>query len=133
VSDRKAGVYIASKTMHAHRWIALRDSGVCTSSTWIDEAGEGETADYAELAQRCFSEIENSTALLLYCESGEILKGAIVEAGAALMIGVPVLCVGVCDSLSRVFRAHPQWFDFKTVDEALAFVSMNLNAGGTCE
>lgn len=34
-------IYFASKTRHAPRWRALRDAGVPTASTWIDEAGEG--------------------------------------------------------------------------------------------
>jgi hypothetical protein len=115
------GIYFASKVKHAHRWQALRNSGVHTASTWIDEAGEGQTADYAELSSRCMSEIAAASAVLLYCESGEILKGALVEVGAALFKGTPVLCVGTCDNLSRVFRRHPRWMEFETVEAALAY------------
>lgn len=116
----KQGIYFASKTKHAPRWQALRASGVPTASTWIDEAGEGQTADYAELSERCVSEISCASAVLLYCEPGELLKGALIEVGIALASGTPVLCVGQCDSLSRVFRMHPLWREFRTVEFALA-------------
>lgn len=118
-----AGVYFASKVTHAPRWRALRDGGVQTISSWIDEAGEGQTADYRELSARCLAEIADATAVLLYCEPGEILKGALLEVGAALMNGTPVLCVGECPSLSRVFRKHRLWFEFATVEAALAAVA----------
>ncbi|MDK9702535.1 MAG: hypothetical protein OEL20_05300 [Sulfuritalea sp.] len=119
-SPAGGGIYFASKVIHAPRWRALRAGGVPTISTWIDEAGEGQTADYAELAERSLREIARATAVVLYCEPGELLKGALLEAGAALMHGTPVLCVGECDSLSRVFRKHPFWREYPTVDTALA-------------
>jgi hypothetical protein len=44
-------VYVASKTDCAPIWRACRDTfPACIISTWIDEAGENETDDYAELA-----------------------------------------------------------------------------------
>lgn len=115
----RKGIYFASKVWHAKQWQTLRDAGVLTVSTWIDEAGEGQTADYAELSDRCVAEISRASAVLLYCEPGEILKGALIEVGVALATGTPVLCVGECESLSRVFRKHPLWQEFSTVDEAL--------------
>lgn len=116
---RQHGIYFASKVKHARRWISLRDKGIPTSSTWIDEAEEGQTADYSELSERCINEIKNSRAVLLYCEPGEILKGALIEVGIALAVGVPVLCVGQCECLSRVFRKHPQWSEFNRIEVAL--------------
>jgi hypothetical protein len=118
-----AGVYFASKVTHAPRWRALRDRGVPIISSWIDEAGEGQTADYRELSARCLVEIADATAVLLYCEPGEILKGALLEVGAALMSDTPVLCVGECANLSRVFRRHRLWFEFATLEAALAAVA----------
>lgn len=120
------GIYFASKVQHAPRWQALRDSGVPTVSTWIDEAGEGQTLDYAELSMRAVAEIGRATALLLYCEPGEILKGALIEVGAALASGTPVMCVGQCESLSRVFRKHPLWTECDTVQAALGSVWPHL-------
>ena len=114
------GIYFASKVVHAHRWQALRAAGVKTASSWIDEAGEGETADYAELSERCLREIKDASRLVLYCESHEILKGAILEAGAALMAEIPVFLVGECASLSRVFRGHRLWHECASIEDAIS-------------
>lgn len=88
------GVYIASKTKHAAKWKALRDSGVPIISTWIDEAGEGETKSYEDLWRRCISEAMTAERFVIYAEPGEILKGALVEMGAAIAAGTPVFSVG---------------------------------------
>jgi hypothetical protein len=114
------GIYVASKVKHAEMWKGLRQAGEPIISTWIDEAGEGQTKDYGELAVRCLSEIGTATALIVYCESGELLKGALLEAGVALASGVPVYCVGTCNSISRVFIHHPIWHTCESIQDALA-------------
>jgi|SRR6266498_2431050 len=111
-------IYTASKTTHAEKWRTLRHEHDVTAS-WIDEAGEGQSSNYSELAARCITDIESADILLLYCEPGELLKGALIEAGIALAFGKPVRCVGECASLSRVFNKHPLWTQFATVKEAL--------------
>lgn len=115
-----SGFYAASKVKHARAWRKLRSCGEPVSASWIDEAEEGQTADYAELALRCIEEIRRSEFVLLYCKPGEILKGALIEAGCALALGKEVRCVGNCDSLSRVFRCHPLWREFESIDSAIA-------------
>ena len=112
-------VYTASKTTHAHMWKSLRTEGVDVVSTWIDEAGEGQTASYAELSQRCIEEVRKAEILILYCEPGEVLRGALIEAGVALTLGKPVFCTGFCNSLSRVFTQHPLWHSCPSVPEAI--------------
>jgi hypothetical protein len=112
-------VYTASKVKHAHLWLGLREQGLQVVATWIDEAGEGQTTSYQELAERCVQEVKTADLVLLYCEPEELLKGALVEAGAALAFGKPVLCVGDCPSISRVFRSHPLWIALPTMDAAL--------------
>jgi len=112
--------YTASKIIHAHLWQALRSSGIQVTATWIDEAGEGQTASYAELADRCIREVAQADAVLLYCAPGETLKGALIEVGAALALGKRVFCVGDCPSLSRVFKAHPLWSSHPSIESALA-------------
>ncbi len=116
-------IYIASKTKHAPTWRLLREglrgSNNWINSSWIDEAGEGQSADYKDLARRCLSEIASANFVILYCESDELLKGALIEAGVALAYGKEVRCVGDCGSLSRVFRKHPLWSEFATIEEAL--------------
>lgn len=113
-------IYIASKTSHAERWKALRASGHRIIATWIDEAGEGQTSNISELAQRCIREAVDADVTILFCERGETLKGALIEAGAALAAGREVRCVGTCNNLSRVFSAHPLWTEWPTIEDALA-------------
>jgi hypothetical protein len=85
-----AGVYVASRVHHAARWQELR-TRYPILTTWIDEAGEGETDDLGELWGRIRAEIEASRALVLYLRPGDFpLKGALIEVGMALAIGRPV-------------------------------------------
>jgi len=92
---RAAGIYIASKVTHGHHWQKLREEGRPIISTWIDESGAGQTADWRDLWTRCVTEAARASALIVYREPGEILKGAWIEVGAALSAGVPVFGVGV--------------------------------------
>jgi hypothetical protein len=91
-------IYVASRAStptHAAMWRVLRDShGWRINSTWIDEAGEGETADFAGLWLRIESEIRACTSLIFYAEAGDFpLKGALVEVGMAIGMGKPVVAV----------------------------------------
>lgn len=88
-------IYIASKTRHAALWRDLRDAGAPIISTWIDEAGEGESADLDDLWRRCIAESCACDTLIVYREPQDVLKGAWVEIGAALASGNPVYAVGL--------------------------------------
>jgi len=112
--------YTASKVKHAPLWLSLRKHGYTITATWIDEAGEGQTADYAELAERCLNEIKASDFLLLYCKPGQLLKGALIEAGAALALDKEVRCVGNCHTISRVFKSHPLWKRYPNILSAIS-------------
>ena len=114
-------VYVASKVKHAELWKRLRKA-MCISATWIDEAGEGHTADRSELAVRCLREVSEASALVLYCQPGDILRGALLEAGAALALGIQVYCVGDCESLSRIFCNHPLWHSCLSLHDATEFI-----------
>src|SRR3546814_9482897 len=118
MSERIRGVYMASKTAHAHRWRRSRDVvGRPIISTWIDEAGAGESADLADLWRRCIQESAGADVLILVREGDEILKGAFVELGAALAFQVPILATGI--ETFGVAR-HPGIRHFENADEALA-------------
>lgn len=99
VETRDAGgVYIASRASLPERsanWRMLRDiGGWHIISSWIDEAGEGRTADFSELWLRIENEIRNAERLILYVEADDFpLKGALIEVGMALALGVPVYVV----------------------------------------
>lgn len=111
----RRGIYIASKTYHADRWRFLRDKvGEPIVSTWIDEAGEGQTADFHDLWQRCLSEAANCGILIAYREKDEIFKGGWVEIGAALSAGVPVYAVGLEDFTIAKYRGITHFPDMKS-------------------
>ena len=63
-------------------------------STWIDDAWMGVTIDHAELWVRSIREAISADVCLLYVEDGEILKGALVELGAAIAAGRRAIWVG---------------------------------------
>lgn len=117
---------VASKTKHAEMWKLLRETGYPIISTWIDEAGPGETDDFEDLAKRCINDVITADLLLLYAEPGEILKGALIEAGACLGSDNYVVLAGECESLSSVFKEHPNWLSFPSLDEALKAVDFLL-------
>lgn len=87
-------IYVASKSCHAPRWRILRAVGAPIISTWIDEADEGATADWADLWTRCVTEAARASHVLAYHEPGETWKGAFVEIGAALANDATVVVVG---------------------------------------
>lgn len=96
VEAKLTGIYVASKVKHAEMWRDLRTfEGMPIISTWIDEAGPGESADLNDLWSRCIREASTAAALIIYRRPDEVLKGAWVELGAALASGVPVFAVGI--------------------------------------
>lgn len=109
-------LYVASRASVPERsamWRSLRDErGWHIISSWIDEAGEGETADLYELWGRIDAEIRSCDGLILYAEPGDFpLKGALVEAGIALGAGKPVAVVLLDPSIlePRSFRPLGSW------------------------
>lgn len=115
---KRIGVYIASKTKHAPKWKALRESGVPIISTWIDEAGIGETKCFTDLWRRCIDEAKNAERMIVYAEDGDELKGALVEVGAALAGGTPVYVVGKVEPL-KTARNHRLVTEVSSLEEAL--------------
>ena len=93
-AERK-GIFVASRVRHAETWRWWRDSaGVPIISTWIDEAGEGETGDFAELWSRITSEVLSAERVVFFASQGDPpFKGAFIEIGIALGAGIPVTVV----------------------------------------
>lgn len=94
----KTKVYVASKSKFGSMWKSVREplteGGVQIVSTWIDECGEGETVDFADLWMRCVTEASTCDLLVAYHEDGDVWKGAFIEIGSALSHGVPVYVLG---------------------------------------
>jgi hypothetical protein len=115
-------IYIASRTRHAERWRRLRASGVNILSTWIDEAEPGQSASLRDLAVRCVAEAAAADTTILYAEPGDVLKGALIEAGAALGAGRPVVAVGCSECWSSALTAHPLWSEAANIRDALIII-----------
>jgi len=114
-------IYFASKTVHAAKWRELRAAGCPINSTWIDEAEKGQSRDLTDLWRRCIDESCRASVLIAYREPSEVLKGTLVEIGAALATGGPVMLVGFDDrdAPAYSFRHHTQVVICKSLEDAL--------------
>jgi hypothetical protein len=129
------GTYIASRVAHAAAWRRLRDDdGWKITSTWVDEAGVGETTDLGKLWDRIDHEIATSERLVLYAEPDDFpMKGALVEVGMAIAYRIPIRVVLPGVVLEPVsFRPIGSWVRHPLVAfsdsmaEALAGTTFNL-------
>jgi len=81
-------LYVASRAsmgLRPAKWRELRAAGWPILSTWIDEAGDGETQDWGQLWTRIVLEVSQACGVILWAEQGDFpLKGAFVEVGIAL-------------------------------------------------
>lgn len=118
---RVGAIYVASRASLPERsamWRRFRDeNGIDITSTWIDEAGEGETASFAELWDRIEREIGIAERLVLYAEQDDFpLKGALIEAGIALGMGKSVtVCIPGVKLDGRTHRPIGSWIEFRRV------------------
>ena len=113
------GIYVASRVIHAPRWREYREDGLPIISTWIDEAGEGETLDFSELWLRGAREVEQANVLLFY---GDVVdapwKGALVEVGMALALRKPVVALVIGELEGRTMRPVGSWLAHPLVRRA---------------
>lgn len=87
-------IYCASRVRHANMWKQARSEGAPIISSWIDEAGDGETGDFGELWTRIQREVSGADRLVFFAEKDDFpFKGALVEVGMALQAGKPVYLV----------------------------------------
>lgn len=125
------GIYVASRVSQAPMWRGLRDNGnVPIVSTWIDEAGDGETADFGELWTRIQREIAGSSGLVFWADVNDApWKGALIEIGIALALGKPVGVVLLGELEGRTMRPVGSWIHHPNVrvtrflDEAIDHAS----------
>jgi hypothetical protein len=112
------GIYGASRVVWAPVWLGLVKRGVPIISSWIYEAGQGETADLSELWSRVRQEISQCRALILYVDGMDDfpLKGALVEVGMAIAFNKPVFVVLTDVELEpRSMRPVGSWLHYKGV------------------
>lgn len=119
--EKVGPIYVASRASipaRSEMWRNLRDEyGWQITSTWIDEAGEGETADFTELWDRIMREIAAARKVVFYAKAEDFpLKGAILEAGIALGMGKPVIvCLPGVDLEGRTYRPLGSWIKHRNV------------------
>lgn len=92
------GIYIASRASnpnHPKNWRELRDvHGYKIVCSWIDADCDDTSTDFEALWTRIENEIRSCERLILYVEQEDFpLKGALVEVGMALALGVKVFIV----------------------------------------
>jgi hypothetical protein len=109
---RREGIYVASRVCRAEMWKKYRAQGRAVISTWIDEAGEGETDSFTELWGRLHKEIAACNGLIFYGDVTDApWKGALVEVGIALGLGKPVAAVILGEVEGRTYRPVGSWLE----------------------
>lgn len=125
-------IYVASRVKQAPVWRRYRDMGVPIISSWIDEAGEGETECFSALWDRILGEISCSDALVFYAADLDDFpfKGALIEAGIAMAMHKPIfVCLEGVELEGRTMRPIGSWVLHESVtmcgklDEALALAN----------
>ena len=112
-------IYMASKVKHFQKWIDLRNEGHDIVSTWIDEAGEGQTKDKKELCSRVINEITKCNFMVVYVEDGEFLKGALIEMGLAMSFDIPIMMVGRVLKTDSVFTHYHSIYQCSSINDGL--------------
>jgi hypothetical protein len=130
------GTYIASRASIPERsaaWRKLRDDGWHIVSSWIDEAGKGQTEDMADLWSRIEREVCGAERLILYVKPGDFpLKGALIEVGMALASNICIFVVAPevelepwsCRPIGS-WMHHPLVTRAHSMEEALVGASRN--------
>lgn len=117
-------IYVASRAsvaMYPREWRRLRAQGWPINSTWIDEAGPGETADTGELWQRIEAEVRAARGLVLWAEAEDFpLKGAFVEVGMALGMGKPVAVYTKHAFENSDYRPFGSWMNHPLVERCFS-------------
>ena len=117
-------IYAASKVWHAPLWrdvrLALLDgTTITTTIRWIDYEEHSDIVmnRKGELWQHCLEDIAKADAMMIYCDDfREEQRGVLVEAGIAMALGKPVICINTCKTFSAAtgvsdvaFTHHPLW------------------------
>lgn len=127
-------IYIASKAHHRPIWRLYRDNkGIAFTSRWINVPDEfigrslPEELDFKQLWIECVEDVINADILVLFCEEGDVLKGALFEMGIALAAGKMILACGHKETILKngSWIAHPLIFDMTEypIDYVLGFAS----------
>ena len=96
--------YVSSKLKHGKIWtssVALK--GIITSS-WIYTGELLDPETWGPMWDKYLEEIALCTDFVMYVEKGDVLRGALIEAGAAMMLEKPIQIIwdGEFDELRAI-------------------------------
>lgn len=124
INGRIIEVYVASKLKHATKWKRLRKAwekdNIWIVSRWIEQAAQEDTAgsfDFKVFWSVDQEDVSRSDVVLVYGESGEDLRGALVEAGMGIAYGKMLIVVGNCNSFGT-WTHHPNVYYAETIEKA---------------
>lgn len=110
-------IYIASKAIHRPRWREYREEGLPIVSRWIDVDDKYSTdatgLDYEALWDMCIADVKKADALVIYAEPDEVLKGAILELGAAI---AQKKIVAMCGDLETL-KQNGSWWSYRLMHD----------------
>jgi hypothetical protein len=123
----KPKIYVASKARHRPRWRALRDTfGYHIISQWIDvDDGYSEDPtglDYGKLWKACIQDVQDCDVLVLYVETDEHLKGALVELGVALGLKKEIIVTGDLGDNGTWFNHDQVTVSDKSIEEVMDYI-----------
>jgi nucleoside 2-deoxyribosyltransferase len=107
-------IYFAGKTWHADKFRIMHEKGYNTNASWVYLPGKLTSREdfhppiqtmtreqKEEIWHHCLYESSHCDIVVLYCEpeDGDMLSGAISEAGSAMAHGKQVYQIGSCSSV----------------------------------
>lgn len=117
-------IYLASKIKYAPTLRALRTTwdgmGLNIHSRWLDQAEFEEQADPVEFSIFWLvdeEDVRTAKVVVVYGEAGDELRGALVEAGMAIALGILVIVVGDSPSFGTWVN-HPGVLRARTLGHA---------------
>ena len=122
-------VYVASKMKHAARWRELYASPrVHLVNRWpfLEPFVDADEVNARFFWQDDIADIRACNALIVYAEAGEHLRGALVEAGAAIALGKLVVVVGDHPDYGT-WQHHPYVMNASTIEEAVDIIWARLS------
>jgi hypothetical protein len=114
-------IYVISKVSYADVWQRYRSLGYPIISSWIDDGLELDI-DFANAWPRYLSEAANAKFAIIYVAPGEVLKGGLFEAGAALANGAIIYLVGELAAVKTIGH-HPNMRTAKNIPQAFAAIN----------
>jgi nucleoside 2-deoxyribosyltransferase len=122
-------VYFSSQLKHAQKWRDICDDSmdiICTAR-WVKHALGGTPDDDPREAEMFWAQdeqdVRDADVVIVYAEPNDRLRGALVEAGMALSLGVPVIVVGQHHDYGT-WQHHPGVRNAPTLEDALRVASL---------